>query len=142
MSNEKSKFKPVFNIIEVITVKPNTNKKAKEYKISKNRRVREIEQKYEDIELVSEDFVFEAANDSISKFIKECHPDIQKMITRNNINTVKASPHKLSIKTNNNLFIEISIISKFSRKIIVKDKKRKVLIDTVTNITHFSKVEN
>jgi hypothetical protein len=142
-TKEKPKFKPVFNIIEVITVKQESSKKKpKNYEIKQNRKVREIEQKYEDIEIVSEDFVFESSDNSINKFIKECHPDIQKMITKNNINSVKASSHKLEVKTNNRLFIEISVISKFSRRIIVKDKRRKVLIDTITNITHFSKVEN
>lgn len=140
-NTEKTKTitKPVFKPIDITLA----NKKAKiavKKETKKNTRFKTTELKkkeiLENVNLITikEDTNIETSENSIQRYINECHPDIRTFIKTNEIKKVNANCAELTIVTKNNFRVHIKTISDYERKVLITDNKRKVLFNNKTKV--------
>lgn len=71
---------------------------------------------------------------SIQDLLNECSDDVKKFIHHNELMKIVAQPGRLVITTRNRFRLTIDVISKFSKKINIKDRKGNVLLDAVQTL--------
>lgn len=138
-TNEKQVEKPkkivIFNKID-ITKAVNVAKRTKPVKKTEKVKEVKVSKNYEQgVISIFEDTVIEVADNSIKRFIKECHPDVQSFISHNEASKIVVYAGGLVITTKNGFRIKIHQVGAYRRRVTITDKKRKTLFNDITIAT-------
>lgn len=88
--------------------------------------------------VVKEPVLIHGKTSSIDDFLRECHPDVLKFINNNGKAKMTMGCGEITIITDNKFRVNIEIIGKYSKKVVIKDPKGKVVVNAVQNV-HFVK---
>jgi hypothetical protein len=130
--SEQKKFTIKFKVTKTLNnIKVKKDSKPKqEFKVPKKKKLSYYDEKYKDTAIVGDNHHFETQDGSIQQFINSCHPEVRQFLNENGMSTITASISGLTVVTKNKLRISIKPTGRFTRKIVIKDKKGKILLDT------------
>lgn len=134
---EKKKTTVIFNKIDLtkaVSVARQTQPIKKKQSVTKTN-VKVSKNYQQGIVTIMEDTVIEVAGNSIKKFIKECHPDVQSFISLNKTSKITVFAGGLIIDTINGFRIKITVVGDYTRRVIITNKKRKTIFNDITVAT-------
>lgn len=103
-------------------VKPTIDSKRKD--TTKKVKYTFLEEKYKDVIPIHEFYTKEG---SVQDFLDECHPDVRNFIETNRPSKYIAETGRLLVVTQNRFRIEIKITGKYTRQVVIKDNRRKII---------------
>lgn len=112
----------IFNFIDLtaaFSIKVKKKVKVKgTYKHSANK------EKDYSLPTIFENTILRASDNSIRRYLNECHPDLQKLIQKQEIDTIKPICGEITIVTKAGLRIVVTTISKSERNVKITYKKQ------------------
>jgi len=125
-----------FKVLSLKSIKESASKAkrivdTKRKNTTKKVRLTPLEEKYKDVKPIYEFFT---QINSIQEYIDQTHPDIKDFIDTNKPIKYVAEAGRLVITMNNKYRIEIKTTGKYTRQIIIKDNKNKIVFNGISEV--------
>ena len=130
----KFKINPITSLIKEVAAKAKKYETKKTHVLpvknsTKQRKVRAIENKYLDINKVSNNHTFAIQPNSIQELINHSHPDIRNLISNSEINKVIATTGKIELTLKNKYKVVIKPVGKYTNYYQIFDHQKTLIFN-------------